>query len=72
MYTPPEQEVLQVIAREQHQRLIDETAYARRLRRRDKAPLTLEDRTEGSYRWKRRLVYAIAIGSSILLVAGIS
>ena len=72
MYTPLEQEVLQVIAREQHQRLIDEAAYARRLRRLDKVPVTFEDRQEGSYRWKRRLVYAIAMGSSILLVAGIS
>jgi hypothetical protein len=71
MYTPLEQEVLQVIAREQHQRLIDEAAFARRLRRLDKAAVTLEDRKEDSYLWKRRLVYSIAIGSSILLVSGI-
>jgi len=71
MYTPLEQEVLQVIAREQHQRLIDQAAYARMLRRLDKDPVTLEERKEGSYMWKRRFVYAIAIGISILLAIGV-
>jgi hypothetical protein len=71
MNTRLDQEVRQVVAREQHQRLIDQAAYARLVRRLDRDPVTFEERKEGSYMWKRRFVYAIAIGISILLAIGV-
>lgn len=71
MNTRLEQEARQVLAKEHHQRMIDQAAYARLLRKLDRDPVTLEERKEGSYMWKRRLVYAIAIGISILLAIGL-